>query len=88
MIYLGLTLALQGRLRDAERVHRSATQCLEGCIDEAFYNLGLVLRAQERYQEAAECFREAIRRDPKYRIARRALRDVELADKMGGESAR
>jgi Flp pilus assembly protein TadD len=28
----------------------------KGCIDEAFHNLGLVLRAQERYAEAKKCF--------------------------------
>jgi tetratricopeptide (TPR) repeat protein len=77
-IYLGSVLARQGRLREAEEVHRKATEtCSEGCVDEAFFNLGLVLRAQERFEEAAECFREAIHRDPGYRAAKKALRDVE-----------
>jgi hypothetical protein len=40
-------------------------------------NLGFVLRAQERFEEAADCFREVIRRDPGYRAAKKALRDVE-----------
>ena len=40
-------------------------------------NLGLVLLAQERFEEAAECFREAIHLDPGYRAAKKALRDVE-----------
>ncbi len=78
-IHLGGSLAIQGRLREAEEVHRRATEnCYEGCLDEAFVNLGLVLRAQERFEEAAECLREAIRLDPEYRVARKALRDVEL----------
>ena len=77
-IYLGGVLALQGRLREAEEVHRKATEtCYEGCVDEAFFNLGLVLRAQERFEEAAACFREAIHLDPDYRAAKKALRDVE-----------
>ena len=59
-------------------MYRQATRCTTGCTDEAFFNLGLVLRAQERFEEAAGCFREAIRIDPKYRVAKRALRDVEL----------
>jgi tetratricopeptide (TPR) repeat protein len=76
-IFLGANFAKQGRLIDAEKSHRTAIACGEGCIDEAYLNLGLVLRAQERFEEAAECFREAIRIDPDYRAARRALRDVE-----------
>jgi tetratricopeptide (TPR) repeat protein len=82
-IYLGAVLSLRGRLREAEEVHRTAIEtCYEGCLDEAFLNLGLVLRFQERFEEAAECFREAIRLDPGYRHARRALRDVERCLRM------
>jgi tetratricopeptide (TPR) repeat protein len=77
-ILLGAVLAKQGKLHEAEEVHRAATECSEGCIDEAFLNRGLVLRALERFSEAAECFREAIRLDPDDRVAKRALRDVEL----------
>jgi tetratricopeptide (TPR) repeat protein len=86
-IFLGAGLAKQGRFHEAEEVHRSATQCAEGCIDEAYLNLGLVLRSRERFAEAAECFREAIRLDPEYRAARRALRDVERCIKLGGGRA-
>ena len=75
-IFLGAVLALQGRLAEAEEVHRRATQCAGGYLDEAFLNLGFVLRAQERFTEAAECFEEAISRDPDDRDAKRALRDV------------
>jgi tetratricopeptide (TPR) repeat protein len=84
-IFLGGVLAKQGRLHDAEEAHRAATGCAEGCIDEAYLNLGFVLRAQDRYREAAECFQEAIRLDPEYREARRALRDVELCLKWFGD---
>jgi tetratricopeptide (TPR) repeat protein len=76
-IYLGAVLAEQGRLHDAEEAHRAAINCTEGCIDEAYFNLGLVLRALDRFSEAADCFREAIRLDPAYAAARQALRDVE-----------
>jgi tetratricopeptide (TPR) repeat protein len=75
--YLGGMLAKQGRFHEAEEVHREATACAEGCIDEAYLNLGFVLRALKRFAEAADCFREALRLDPDYRGARRALRDVE-----------
>lgn len=74
--YLGGLLAKSGRLMEAEAAHRAATRCIEGCRDEAFLNLGLVLRAQERYEEAAECFERALELDPKYDAAKRALRDV------------
>ncbi len=77
-IFLGGVLARQGRLREAEEVHRNATEtCHEGSLDEAFLNLGLDLLAQERFREAAECFREAIHRDPDDRVAKRARRDVQ-----------
>ncbi len=76
-IYLGGTLAEQGRLRQAEKVHRKGIECSDGPIEEAHFNLGLILRSLERFEEAADCFREAIRRDPRYREAKTALRDVE-----------
>ncbi len=75
-IYLGGLLASRGRLDEAEEVHRRGTGCSKGCVDEAFLNLGLVLRAQGRLGEAAECLAEAIRRDPEYRDAKIAMRDV------------
>ena len=62
---------------DAEESHRAAIACDQDLTDEAYLNLGFVLRAQERFAEAADCFREAISIDPDYRLARRALRDVE-----------
>ncbi len=75
-IHLGGVLAKSGRLKEAEAAHRAAVCCQQGCQDEAYLNLGLVLRAQERYDEAAECFERAIELDPKYAAARKALRDV------------
>lgn len=83
-IFLGAVLAKQGRFHEAESEHRAAIGCPEGCIDEAYLNLGFVLRARERFEEAAECFREAIRLDPEYRAARRALRDVERCMEFEG----
>jgi tetratricopeptide (TPR) repeat protein len=81
-IYLGGVLAKSGRLKEAEAAHRAATRCIEGCLDEAFLNLGLVLRAQERYEEAAKCFEQALELDPKYSAAKRALRDVRRAFRL------
>jgi tetratricopeptide (TPR) repeat protein len=75
-IYLGGMLARLGRLDEAEAVHRKGTHCKAGCIDEAFLNLGYVLRAKERYSEAFGCFDRALAIDPKYKSARVARRDV------------
>lgn len=75
-IYLGGMLARLGRLDEAEEVHRKGTHCKTGCIDEAFLNLGYVLRAKERYAEAFGCFDRALALDPKYKSARVARRDV------------
>ena len=76
-IFLGALLAREGRLSEAEAMHRQATLCEHGCIDEAFLNLGLVLRAQERYSEALSCFQRALEIDPKYKDAKKELADVE-----------
>jgi tetratricopeptide (TPR) repeat protein len=76
-IHVGGVLASSGRHHEAEAAHRAATECKEGCRDEAFLNLGLVLRALERHDEAADCFEAALRIDPKYQAAKKALRDVQ-----------
>ncbi len=81
-IFLGVILATQERRVEAEAVLRSATECIEGCIHEAFLNLGFLMRAQERFDQAAECFREAIHLHPSYRAAKKALRDTELCLKL------
>ena len=78
-IYLGGALACQGNLVAAEVEHRAATECTDGNIEEAFLNLGLVLRGQRRLQEASECFRRALDIDPDYQEAKDGLDDVEGA---------
>ena len=76
-IYLGGLLASMGRLTEAAKVHRRATRCKRGCIDEAHLNLGLVLRAQRKYKEAIQSFRKALQIDPNYQEAKKELKDVE-----------
>ncbi|HUG94219.1 MAG TPA: tetratricopeptide repeat protein, partial [Planctomycetaceae bacterium] len=75
-IYLGGFLARRGRLEEAEDVHRRGTGCSHGPVDEAWLNLGLVLRAQERFNEALKCFEAALRLDPDYGKAATAAEDV------------
>lgn len=74
---LGSLLAQKGDLGGAEVCHRRATQCAEGCVDEAYLNLGLVLRAQERYEEALECFKKALEITPDYKLAIVGKSDME-----------
>ena len=87
-IYLGGILARSGRLKEAEMAHRAAIRCTQGCRDEAYLNLGLVLRAQERHDEAATCFEQALQLDPKYAAARKALRDVRNTLRFSREASK
>jgi tetratricopeptide (TPR) repeat protein len=75
-IYAGAILARMGRFEEAIVSHTRATQCSEGQVDEAYLNLGLVLRALERFAEAKESFERALELDPAYAEARAALSDV------------
>jgi tetratricopeptide (TPR) repeat protein len=77
LIFLGSVLARSGQLKEAEACHRRATECSEGDIDEAYFSLGLVLRAQGRYEEALQCFQKALELDPKYHPVKRQMKDLE-----------
>ncbi|HEX4795580.1 MAG TPA: tetratricopeptide repeat protein [Humisphaera sp.] len=85
-IYCGGMLARLGEFAEAEAMHRRATQCSDGCIDEAHHNLGLVLRAVERYPEALECFKRALEIDPYYDDAKEAMEDVERVISMRSDT--
>jgi tetratricopeptide (TPR) repeat protein len=76
-VFLGALLGRKGDLSGAEVCHGKATQCAEGCIDEAYLNLGYVLRAQERYGEALDCFNKALEITPDYRHAIVGKSDME-----------
>jgi tetratricopeptide (TPR) repeat protein len=75
-IYQGSAFARQGKLVEAERLHRMGIECDEGCIDEAYYNLGLVLRAQDKLEEARECFEKTLELDPHFDNVNNQLKDV------------
>lgn len=79
LVMLGGCLAKQGKFQEARQCHRKAIRMATNPIDEALFNLGLVLRAESRYRQAADCFRRAIEIDPKFAPAKRALKDVEKA---------
>ena len=68
-----------GNHRLAEKLLRKALTCTDGCPDECWFNLGGALLALDRWEEARECYLKAIAIDPKYGIAKKRLKDVELA---------
>ncbi len=77
LVILGGCLAKQGNLAEAKQCYRKAIRLASHPIDEALFNLGLLLRAESRYQQAANCFRQTIEVDPKYSPAKHALKDLE-----------
>ena len=82
LIYLGGVLAKQGRLADAEECHRKAISLSTDPPDEAYYNLGLVLRAHGKYKDALKFFSRAVKIDPAYAIAETAWKDTMNAEKF------
>ena len=78
LIYAGIAAARQGEIERALMHHTKATQCQEGCIDEAHFNRGGSLLTLKRYPEAIVAYREALRLDPDYKLAKNKLRDLEL----------
>jgi tetratricopeptide (TPR) repeat protein len=75
LIFLGAALAQRGDLAEAKRCHRRAARLATENPDEAFFNLGLILRAERRYDEAIAYFDEALKHDPGYAAARKARTD-------------
>ena len=74
-IMRGANLASATHLSAAEECHRHAITCDESHFDrdEAYLNLGYVLRAQGRYAEAAAAFQAALTLTPDYPEAATAL---------------
>lgn len=75
-IFLGVLTFRRGDLKLAEQRLREAVECGGDEEDEAHYNLGGVLMAQERYEEAQQCYQRAIELCPNYKQAKLRLRDV------------
>lgn len=78
-IFLGGNAWKRGLHKQAEAHLRRALKCSEGCLDEAYFNLGGIFLGRRNYAEAIKCYREALKIDPKYKIAKERLEDVELA---------
>jgi len=78
LIYAGAVAFRSGDVDRAQKLASQATDCTEGCVDEAWFNLGGYLLSAKRYHDAADCYRKALEIDPDYQIARQRLEDVEL----------
>lgn len=76
LIYKGVMLLRKEKFDEARETFQEATKCKEGCIDEAFYNLGVAHLIQRNYEEAQICFERALEIDPKYKEAKQQLKDV------------
>src|ERR1700736_1700602 len=88
VVYLGGVLAKQGRLTEAGECHRKAISLSTDPPDEAYYNLGLVLRAQGEYKDALKFFNRAVKIDPAYAIAEAAWKDTINAEEIKKQNRR
>ena len=85
LIYAGSVAFRRGDLDRAKELARKAMTCPEGCVDEAYFNLGGYLLTQGNYQEARDCYRKALEIDPDYAMAKTRLADVEGVIAYRGE---
>ncbi|MFH1022538.1 MAG: tetratricopeptide repeat protein [Planctomycetota bacterium] len=76
-IYLGYLYAQLGNYEKAEQSYRHAIRVASHPLDDAYLNLGYVLRARRMYKEAADCFSKSLQIDADDENARQALEDVE-----------
>ena len=78
-IFLASNAFKRGLHKQSEAYYRRALKCSEGCLDEAYFNLGGILLGKRNYAEAIKCYQEALKIDPKYKIAKERLDDAKLA---------
>ncbi len=82
LIYLGAILAKQGRFSEAKKFHRRAAKLSTDTWDEAYFNLGLIHRAENNFNDAIKCFNKVLEIDPKYKIALVEKQDALEAQKI------
>ena len=78
-IFLASNAFKCGFLKKSAAIYNRALKCSEGCLEEACFNLGGILLGQRKYSEAIKCYEEALKIDPKYKIAKTRLDDARLA---------
>jgi tetratricopeptide (TPR) repeat protein len=76
LVFLGACLARQGKYSEAKQFHQQAIDLNTENPDEAYFNLGLIFRAEGNYQEALKSFERAIEHDPDYALAIEAKEDI------------
>lgn len=86
-IFLGALLAKSGKYNDAKAAHRRAIKVGNAAIDEAHFNLALILRAEKRYKSALKHIEKALKIDPKYRKAKNVRKDLLRGNRMNVSSA-
>jgi len=77
LVFAAVTLHRAGRLEEAIEIAIKATQCSEGAIDEAYFNLGGFYLVQRRYEEARTCYQRVLEIDPTDESSQRWLDDLE-----------
>ena len=76
LVFLGACLAKQGRHQEAQTFYERAVQMEPDTADEAYFNLGLISRANGNNTEALDYFDKAIEIDPNYEYAKFERQDV------------
>jgi len=78
-IFLGSNAFKRGSHKESKTRYYRAIECSEGCLDEAYFNLGGLFLGQRNYPEAIKCYEAALKIDPQYKIAKERLDDAKLA---------
>lgn len=78
-VFRAVVIGKRGDLKLAEQRYREALVVCRDDLDEVYANLGAILIAQERYEEAAQCFEHALELDPDYEFAQIRLKDARQA---------
>jgi len=76
LIYQGVMFLRIEKFEEAIETLQKATRCEKGCIDEAFYNLGVAYLIRKKFEESLKCFEKALQIDPKFKEAKQQLKDV------------
>jgi len=84
LIYAGSAAFNEGDIDRSEALYRQAIVSSEGCIEEAYFNLGGCMLSKREYHEAAGCYRKALEIDSNYKVAQRRLADVNhILERLG-----
>jgi len=72
----GNQLSGQGKWQEAESAFRKSID-MGDCLPQPWGNLGISLVMQNRFDEAEEAYRHALRMDAKYKIAKENLKGLD-----------